>query len=266
MRDSKGSSQKGRMLDLESILDLNASNVWDMESRYIARLWEKERKEEDFSQSEEKILNVIRLAFEVVHFNPEDKREADRFETGWDKFCHCKPERGSVAIRRKTISRITDVTYENVKHISASLLLELIDKNFGGGWDSLSLALRDIIESGFEISTTQLPASRLHIAGGILDRKKADGFEVLEIPKGTWIEAIFAKKKEPIVKVKYTPSEYDDNVGDFGNEDSDEDLPSDNEEDEDIEDDNNDTFYSSYSDEAEVKPEDQDGFPLEEEE
>ena len=43
-------------------------------------------------------------------------------------------------------------------------------------------------------------------------------------------------------------------------------MPSDNEEDEDIEDDNNDTFYSSYSDEAEVKPEDQDGFPLEEEE
>lgn len=254
------------MIDLESVLDINAGNVWELDEEYIAGLWEKERKEEDFSHSEEKVLNVIRIAFDVVHFNPDDERDASRFEIGWSKFNCCKPERGCVAIRRKVITRITDVTYENVKHISASLLLELIDKNFGGGWDSLSLALRDIIESGFDISTTQLPASRIHMPGGTLEKKKAQGYEVLEITKGTWVEAIFAKKKDPVSAIKYGPAvkEYDpeDEAPDYDEDESD--ITTDGP-DGGKDDDNDDTFYSSFAAEAEVKNEDEEGFPLEDE-
>ena len=36
------------------------------------------------------------------------------------------------------------------------------------------------------------------------DKKVADGFEVLEIPKGTWVEAIFAKPKPEMEKPKLT--------------------------------------------------------------
>ena len=95
--------------------------------------------------------------------------------------------------------RVTDLTYENIRHISASKLLEVIDRNFGGGWDSLSQSIKDIIESGFDISTTTLPKDRLHKAGGLYEKKVNDGFEVLEIAKGLWVEAIFAKTK-PIVE------------------------------------------------------------------
>ena len=65
-----------------------------------------------------------------------------------------------------------------------------------------NLPIKDIIESGFEISTTTLPQDRLHKSGGMYEKKVDDGFDVLEIPKGTWVEAIFAKKKPMVEKPK----------------------------------------------------------------
>ena len=250
---------------IESVQDLNSSNIWSLSAEQIGAMWEKERQEEDFSIVEEKLLNVIRLAFEVVHFNEEDEREVAKYNNlNWVRFHHCKEGKGCVAIRRKTITRVTDLSYENVKHISAPVLLDLIDKNFGGGWDSISLALKDSIESGFDISTTQLPASRIHAPGGTLEKKVAQGYDVLEIVKGTWIEAIFAKKKDPVEKLKIEPSrkEYDEDgnpIYDEENEENEDNMDDDDSEDSD------DTFYSSYSEEAEVKAEDEEGFPLEEE-
>ena len=57
--------------------------------------------------------------------------------------------------------------------------------------------------SGFDISTTTLPTARLKKPGGLYEKKVADGFEVLEISKGSWTEAIFAKEK-PISAVTTT--------------------------------------------------------------
>ena len=105
-----------------------------------------------------------------------------------------------IAIRKRPIMRVTDLTYENIRHITASKLMEVLERNFGGGWDSLSQSIQDIIESGFEISTTTLPKDRLHKKGGMYEKKVADGFEVLEVEKGTWVEAIFAKLKPETVK------------------------------------------------------------------
>ena len=62
--------------------------------------------------------------------------------------------------------------------------------------------VQDIILSGFDISTTTLPTARLKKPGGLYEKKVADGFEVLEISKGSWTEAIFAKEK-PISKRTY---------------------------------------------------------------
>lgn len=233
---------------LESILDLNSNNVWGADEHELAELWEAEKKEDGFSGSEDKLLNLIRLAFEVNHFNQDDEREAAKYKNGdYVIISRSDSRKGSVAIRKKTIKQITDLSYENIKHISAVTLLELIDRNFGGGWDSISLAIKDIIESGFDISTTTLPATRIHAKGGTLERKVADGYDVLEITKGTWVEAIFAKKKEPQEKLRFIPEpEYDEDgnrrhVADETDEDTEEDEGSD------------DTFYESYTPEADVK-------------
>ena len=124
------------------------------------------------------------------------------------------------ALAKKPILRVTDLTYENIRHITAAKLLEVIDRNFGGGWESLSQSVQDIIESGFDISTTTLPKDRLKKPGGMYDKKVADGFEVLEIAKGTWVEAIFAKLKPEAEKprMKFASHNDDDDL------DSDEDV------------------------------------------
>ena len=256
---AKKRAPKKSTVTLESILDLNSNNIWDLDEFAIAEAWEKERAEEDFSISEPKLLNTIRLAFEVVHYNPEDEREAAKYENGgWAKVTHCKEAKGCVAIRRKAIERITDLSYENIRHISTSMLLELIDRNFGGGWDSIALAIRDIIESGFEISTTQLPASRIHVPGGTLEKKVAQGFDVLEIAKGTWVEAIFAKKKDPVEKIhmELPEMEYDED----GNLIS---LRDDSEDNDDTDEDNDDTYFSSLTPEADVKDLEEEGLSIE---
>ncbi len=270
---------------VESILDLNSNNIWPLSESEVAELWNKERQEGDFSLYEEKLLNTIRLAFEVVHYNEQDQRQAERYENGeWACFTHCSAQKGKVAIRRKVISRITDLSYENVRHITAPMLLELIDRNFGGGWESLSLPIRNIIESGFDVSTTQLPASRIHAPGGTLEKKVAQGFGVLEIPKGSWVEAIFAKKKEDVSKMFFEGEEGRDMDEELlGRDDEkfaakkrasfDDDSDDENEDENTYEEENeevddvsldDETFYSSYSPEAEVKEELEDGFPMEE--
>ena len=261
-KTAKKKAPKKNVKKLENILDLNANNIWDLDEYAISEAWERDREGEDFSISEAKLLNTIRLAFEVIHYNPENEREVEKYENGgWAKLTHCKPEKGCVAIRRKAIERITDLSYENIKHITTAMLLELIDRNFGGGWDSISLAIRDIIETGFEISTTQLPASRIHAPGGTVEKKVAQGFDVLEIPKGTWIEAIFAKKKDPVEKIHMDlpEREYDEDGNPLP-------LPDDLEAGEDNEDDgleNDDTYFSSLTPEADVKDLEEEGLSIE---
>lgn len=218
---------------LESILDLNSTNVWKLNEYDIKKAWENEKSECSFASSEDKLLNIIRLSFDVVHYNPADPREQAKYENGeWATFQHCDEKKGWVAIRRKNITHLSDLSYENIRFITTATLLELIDRNFGGGWDSISLSMKDIILSGFEISTTTLPANRMHIAGGTLEKKVAQGYEVLEITKGTWIEAIFAKKKEPLAKIRMSDSKYDEDgnlrkTSDVNTDDEEEDLPDD---------------------------------------
>ena len=93
----------------------------------------------------------------------------------------------------------------------------MLDRNFGGGWDSLSQSIQDIIESGFDISTTTLPKERLHKKGGMYEKKIADGYEVLEVSKGSWVEAIFAKLKPETIKPRMR---FEESKG-FGDEDDD---------------------------------------------
>ena len=252
--------------EVESVLDINSFNIWNLNEFMIAELWENERKETDFSQTEEKLLNIIRTAFDLVHYDEGNARDKALYDNGdWAHFSHCRPGRGTIAIRRRLIRKLTDLTYENIRHITAPTLLELIDRNFGGGWDSISLSIKDIIESGFDISTTQLPANRIHLPGGTLERKVAQGYDVLELARGTWIEAIFAKKKDPIEKLHYellSPM-FDEDGNELPREAPDED-PDMDEEDEDETDDvaNDENYYSNYAAEANVKDEDEEGFPI----
>lgn len=182
---------------------LNKSNIWDLQENDIFRMWDVAEKDSDIKENARHYIDIIKSAFdmeEVKVDKPEviKKYEARGFKVGLLKTDDNTKTR--YAVKKRPILRVTDLTYENIHHISTSKLLEVIDRNFGGGWDSLSQSIQDIIQSGFDISTTTLPKDRLRKPGGMYEKKIADGFEALEIPKGMWVEAIFAKSKPELEK------------------------------------------------------------------
>ena len=183
---------------------LTKSNVWDLQENDIFRIWEYAEKEPDLKDNARHYIDIIRSAFQV--------KIDDNTKQKW-------------ALAKKPILRVTDLTYENIRHITATKLLEVIDRNFGGGWESLSQSVQDIIESGFDISTTTLPKDRLKKPGGMYDKKVADGFEVLEIAKGTWVEAIFAKEKPEMEKPRITYQSDLQKTDSDNYDNDDEDLP-----------------------------------------
>ena len=230
---------------------LNKSNVWDIQENDVFRIWEAAEKESDLKDNVRHYADIIRSAFDIEEIKvdrPEvvSKYEARGFKVGLVKI----DDNAKVkwAIKKRPILRVTDLTYENIRHISAAKLLEVIERNFGGGWESLSQSVQDIIERGFDISTTTLPKDRLHKPGGMYEKKVHDGYEVLEIAKGPWVEAIFAKEKpktEESPKAKFEPKEVpekEEMPQDSTEEEEEEDVVVEDHYNEPDEDDNDDTF------------------------
>lgn len=244
-----------------SLSGITKSSVWDLQENDIIRLWQLAEKEQDIQENGRRYMDIMRTAFELEELKIDKPDIIKKYESRgmtiailpYGQLTH------KWAIKKRPIVRVTDLTYENIHHISAAKLLEVIDRNFGGGWESLSQSIRDIIESGFDISTTTLPKERLKKPGGIYEMKTNDGFEVLEIEKGAWVEAIFAKVKPLAEKVSI--DEFESN---YDNEDTaddeDFDLPEDNygkdEDDEEIDEDE--LTEESYRTTVEQNPEDLD--------
>ena len=207
------------------IKTLTKSNVWDIQENDIFRMLESAEKDSELKENLRHYADIIRSAFTIEEIKEDSKPIRMKYEKMGYKIGTIKVDDNSKllwAIKKRPIVRVTDLTYENIRHISAAKLVEVLDRNFGGGWDSLSQSIQDIIESGFDISTTTLPQDRLHKKGGMYEKKVNDGYEVLEVPKGTWVEAIFAKVKPETIKprMKFNESPLDGE----GDEDSDEDV------------------------------------------
>lgn len=185
---------------------LTKSNVWELQENDILHMWESAERDADLKDNMRHYIDVIKSAFDMEEMKiskPEviSKYEARGYKIGTIRLD--ENNKSKWAIKKRPIARVTDLTYENIHHITAEKLLEVLDSNFGGGWESLSQSIRDIIESGFDISTTTLPKDRLHKPGGMYEKKIKDGYDVLEIEKGMWVEAIFAKEKPE--NTPYTP-------------------------------------------------------------
>ena len=207
-----------------SIKTLTKSNVWDVQENDIFRMWEGAEKDVEVRESVRHYVDIIRGAFMIEEIS-DQKIVQEKYEKQGYKVAQVRLDENKKvtwALKKRPIMRVTDLTYENIRHISAAKLIEVLNRNFGGGWDSLSQSIKDIIESGFDISTTTLPANRLHKKGGMYEKKVADSFEVLEVPKGSWVEAIFAKLKPEAEKprMKFGNSSLgDEEEGDEDDED-----------------------------------------------
>lgn len=206
---------------------LTKSNVWDIQENDVFRMWAAADKDVDLKDNARKYLDIIKSAFEMEEVKIDKPEIIKKYEARGMKVGVLRQDESTkqkIAIKKRPISRVTDLTYENIRHISAAKLIEVLDRNFGGGWDSLPQSIQDIIQSGFDISSTTLPKDRMHKPGGLYEKKVNDGYEVLEIPKGLWIEAIFAKEKPRTEVLKSRLDEMDtlaNRNDDLGDEDSD---------------------------------------------
>ena len=252
-----------------SIKAITKSSVWDIQENDVFRMWEAATKDAEVRENIQHYLDIFKSAFLIEEIKEDVLLVKKSYEKRGYKIAQIKFDENlkfNWAIKKRPIMRVTDLTYENIRHISAAKLCEVIDRNFGGGWDSLSQSIQDIILSGFDISTTTLPKDRLHKKGGMYEKKVEDGFEVLEVEKGGWVEAIFAKLKPEQEKLKmhYTDKSRDDEEGD---DEDDEDFEvednysSHDEEDNEVEDPNDEDItednYSTMMDLGSEDPEDE---------
>ncbi len=203
---------------------LTKSNVWDIQENDVFRMWESAERDADLKDNMRRYTDIIKSAFDLEEIKVDKPEILKKYEDRGFKIGTFKVDENTkqkIAIKKRPILRVTDLTYENIRHISAAKLVEVLDRNFGGGWDSLSQSVQDIILSGFDISTTTLPQDRLHKPGGLYEKKMNDGYEVLEIAKGSWIEAIFVKEKPEILPSKPLFDDVDDDLSKFDKDDDD---------------------------------------------
>ena len=222
---------------------LSKSNVWGIQENDVFRMWEAAEKDADLKDNARHYMDVIKSAFDVEEIKIDKPEVVKKYEERGFKTGSIRMEDNTkvkLAIKKHPIMRVTDLTSENIRHLSAAKIIEVLNRNVGGGWESLSQSVKDIIESGFEVSTTILPKDRLHKKGGMYDKKIEEGFEVLEIEKGTWVEAIFVKEK-PETEKTYTKNEEEKLLTDASEE-----LSEDEEEDEE---DNSILLEEDYKDE-----------------
>lgn len=217
--------KKDKVITLKT---LTKSSVWEVQENEVFRLWEAAEKDNDLKDNQRKYLDIIRSAFEMEKVTVDRPEVLDKLTERGFKIGTFRIDDQNVkyAIKKRPIMRVTDLTYENVGHITASKLIELLERNFGGGWESLPQSIQDIIESNFDISTTTLPKDRLKKPGGLYEKKLADDYEVLVVPKGTWVEAIFAKEKPKVEKIRMKFMDEDElDRNDEDEDDEDEDAP-----------------------------------------
>ena len=202
-----------------TIKSVTKSSVWDIQENDVYRMFDAATEDAEVKENVNHYVNIFKSAFLFEELPDDSAATKKSYEKRGYKVASIKFDEGRHylwAIKKRPIVRVTDLTYENIRHITAAQLIEVLDRNFGGGWDSLSQSVQDIIQSGFDISTTTLPKDRLHKKGGMYEKKVEDGFEVLEVSKGGWVEAIFAKLKpeQEKPKMQFKSSESDEDLED----------------------------------------------------
>ncbi len=229
-----------------SLGDLNKSNVWTVTPAELSQMIiDAKKKRDEYAEVEKHFKNIVKPVFDIQYLRRDDTNSVNKFESLGFSVFSTPDENGNnaIAIRKHPIKKITDLTLENIQHLEAWEVLELIKNNMGTGWKGLPLAIQDIIEQAFFVDCTVMPEKTMHKAGGIVDRRKEDGYEVLEMVRGTWIEGVFMKPKPKMEKmhIDYAMDEEEDSKkkhhrtndedGDFDEYD---DIPEEEEEDEDM--------------------------------
>ena len=214
-----------------AIDEMSKGNIWTYEPEDIHRMLIEVILTNKYKENKVHYHNIIRPVFDLHFINREDDAKVASLEAQNYQIFSSPDYEGSnaIAIRKHQIRKITDLTHENIFHLTPQEVLHLIDENMGTGWQGLPLAIQDIIQAAFTVDCSIMPEIAMHRVGGLIDRRKADGYEVLEIARGTWIEGVFLKVKPKMEKLHFEilvdgkrTSRDEDDIEDEDEEDEDE--------------------------------------------
>ena len=144
---------------------LNKSNVWDIQENDIFRLWSGAQRDADLKDNAKHYMDIIRSAFTVEEIKIDRPEIIKKYEARGCKIGELRVDDDQIqkwAIKKKPILRVTDLTYENIHHISAQKLIEVLDRNFGGGWESLPQSIQDIIDNAADNLANKLDTTTLN--------------------------------------------------------------------------------------------------------
>lgn len=122
---------------------LTKGNVWEIQENDIFRLLDAGYKDADCKDNMRHYFDIIRTAFEMEEVKVDRPEVIAKYEARGFKVAPVKVDDNTKpkwAIKKRPILRVTDLTYENIRHISAAKLMEVLDRNF---WRWLGLALTE---------------------------------------------------------------------------------------------------------------------------
>lgn len=188
-----------------AIDNMAKGNIWTYEVEDIHKMLIEVMMSDKYKENRVHYHNIIRPVFDVQFLKREDDAKVASLEAQHYQIFSSPDYEGTnaIAIRKRQIKKITDLTLENVFHLTPKEILRLIDENMGTGWQGLPLAIQDIIQAAFTVDCSVMPEVAMHRVGGIIDRRREDGYEVLEIERGTWIEGVFIKVKPKMEKLHF---------------------------------------------------------------
>ena len=127
-----------------SISNVTKSMIWDLQENDVIRLWQAAEKEQNIQENGSRYIDIVKTAFEIEELKIDKPEIIKKYEARGMRIATLPYGNATHkwAIKKRPIVRVTDLTYDNIQHISAAKLLEVIDRNFGGGWESLSQLLQ----------------------------------------------------------------------------------------------------------------------------
>ena len=120
MKEEKGAVDEKKALTLKT---LTKSSVWDVQENDIFRMFEAAEKEADLKENFRHYLDIIRSAFEMEEVKIDKPEVIKKYEARGFKIANIKLDENThmkLAIKKRPIMRVTDLTYENIRHISAA--------------------------------------------------------------------------------------------------------------------------------------------------
>lgn len=143
----------------------------------FSALWEAVNN--DLKDNQRRYLDIIRSAFEVEQVSGPHLKANKLIERFQDRHSRHRRQERSLPSRRPLSARSTS-TYENIGHITASKLIEVL---------SVTSAVADWPEHqddrrGAVSTSVPPPLKDYQQAGGLYEKKLADDYEVLVVPKG----------------------------------------------------------------------------------